>query len=75
MTTTVTIKHEGPDHHDIQITAINPKKGLDSQEPYARRLASGESTTLSLYEIRSLIISEVAKIDLEIPPATTPITE
>jgi hypothetical protein len=59
MTTTVTIKHEGPDHHDVFVASANPqtREILDS-----KRLAAGEAATFYVHSSLGLTVSEVSKL-------------
>lgn len=71
MTTTVTIKHNGPGHHDVQVQAVNlmhndGKSGLSISTSMAQvqetfRLHEGEEKTLVVYDVREIRISEVPK--------------
>jgi hypothetical protein len=59
MTTTITIKHEGPDHHDVLVSAINPNNGNTNGSPV--RLRMGEETTIALWDTQCISILETAK--------------
>jgi hypothetical protein len=56
MTTTVTIIHEGPDHHDVLVT---PSGSTALSQP--ARLHQGESLTTYVYGDGKLSINEVEK--------------
>lgn len=57
MTTTVTIKHEGPDHHDILIVSGGPNE----EELTEARLKEGEKVKLYFWGANYLKIKEVNK--------------
>jgi len=59
MTTTVTIKHNGPDHHDVMITEVNPLTGYIG---YGHRLSIGKEITVSVYDSKGIGITEVPKL-------------
>lgn len=58
MTTTVTIKHDGPNHHDVAVTVVNANTKTISE---VVRLAISESVTRSLWDSQSLTVTEIAK--------------
>jgi hypothetical protein len=60
MTTTVTIKHEGPDHHDVLVEQYNPKDGKIQYQ--SKRLSSGEEVKYAVYDSSAIRASEIPKI-------------
>lgn len=57
MTTKVIIKHAGPDHADVLVSAINPETGAVAD---THRLSCGQEVTLGpVYDGRALLIQEV----------------
>jgi hypothetical protein len=56
MTTTVTITHDGPDHHDVLVT---PTGSTNLTQP--ARLHKGDSLTTYLWGNGNLSINEVEK--------------
>lgn len=60
MTTTVSIKHDGPDHHDVMVTAIDPTTGDETGSK--QRLANGETFTGVVYSNKGYIVKEVVKL-------------
>lgn len=60
MTTTVSIIHEGPDHHDIEVVTADPISGKVSG--YAYRLSPGMKATLYVHQNQGIAIREIAKL-------------
>jgi hypothetical protein len=59
MTTTVTIKHEGPDHHDVLVTVVDlPTKAIRQEI----RLKAGDTITNYIHTGQGLTVSEVSKL-------------
>jgi hypothetical protein len=55
MTTTVTIKHDGPRYHDVIVATVTPATGGRTSE---RQLRPGEQVTLYVYDTQALAITE-----------------
>lgn len=59
MTTKVIIKHAGPEHADVVVSAINPETGAVAD---THRLVYGQEVTLGpVYADRALLITEMGK--------------
>ena len=61
MTTTVSIKHEGPHDHDIAVQVIDP----ETKEPLTttpQRLSCGYGATFHIWGGQSLQIDEIPKV-------------
>jgi len=62
MTTSVTVKHEGPSHMDVLVERVNPKTGENSG---GKRLVMGESVEYNIYDTQVVMVSEVPAIKLK----------
>ncbi len=60
MTTTVTIKHEGPDHHDIQVEILRMNGGFPEADASVKiKVSPGETYTTHVYSTQYLRIIEI----------------
>lgn len=58
MTTTVTIKHEGPGHHDVAVLCVNPQTGTPGT---THIISANAQVTLVLHDGQELQVNEVPK--------------
>lgn len=61
MTTTVTIKHDGPDHHDINVEIYQGRADGTKTGVRSSRLKMGEALTEYVYDTQALYITEIEK--------------
>ena len=68
MTTTVKVIHEGPDHKDVIVQAVDVPT---NKVTLSKHLTTGEEVEFNVYDSQCIVVREIAKVNVAHPAART----